>query len=281
MAERKPVTVPDFVRFKARGERIVMVTAYDYPSAVYADQAGVDAILVGDSLGMVVLGYADTLPVTVDEILHHLKAVTRARPKALVIADLPFLSYQASPEEAFRAAGRMLKEGGAGAVKLEGGAAVTETVRRLASAGVPVMGHLGLTPQSVRTFGGFRAQAKTGEAARKLLEDARALEEAGAFGIVLEGIPSEVAQAVTGELHIPTIGIGAGPHCDGEVQVFHDLVGLHTGFVPRHAKQFATLADTIREALSTYAVEVRAGGFPTEAQTLHQKDLEDPSSWKS
>lgn len=278
---RAPITVPDFQRFKERCERIVVVTAYDYPTALLADQAGVDAILVGDTLAMVVLGYETTLPVTMEEMLHHVRAVTRARPRALVIADLPFLAYQTSEEEALRNAGRMLKEGGAAAVKLEGGAAMVPTVRRLVAAGIPVMGHLGMTPQSVRCTGGFRAQARQPEAARRLLEDARALEEAGAFAVVLELIPAEVAREVTRALSIPTIGIGAGPDCDGQVQVLHDLLGLWEAFQPRHARRYAHLAHTIREAIATYAVEVRTGGFPTEAQTLHQRDLEDPRTWSS
>jgi 3-methyl-2-oxobutanoate hydroxymethyltransferase len=264
MAERKPVTVPEFIRMKERGERIAVVTAYDHPSALLADQAGVDAILVGDTLGMVVLGYPTTVPVTVEEMLHHVRAVTRARPKALVIADLPFLSFQASAEDAVRSAGRMLKEGGAAAVKLEGGSHVAGTVERLVACGIPVMGHLGMTPQSVNRYGGFRAQAKEPKPAQRLMEEAKALESAGAFSVVLELIPAEVARAVTAAIRIPTIGIGAGPDCDGEVQVWHDILGLAAdGFLPRHSRRFAQAADSIRDALRSYVGEVRAGRFPT------------------
>jgi len=277
---QKPVTAPELLRMKQRGERIVMVTAYDYPTALYADQAGVDAILVGDTLGMVIQGHTTTLPVTVDDILYHVRAVVRAQPKALVIADMPFLSYQVNADEALRNAGRMLKEAGARAVKLEGGAPV-DLIERMVAAGIPVMGHLGLTPQSVHTFGGFKVQARQADAARRLLDDARALEAAGAFAIVLEGIPSEVSAAVTAELRIPTIGIGAGPHCDGEVQVLHDLIGMFEAFVVKHAKRYAEVGQTIRGALEQYAREVRSGTFPGEANTFHQPELEDAEKWKS
>jgi len=256
-----------------------MVTAYDYPTARYADQAGVDAILVGDSLGMAVLGYSTTVPVTMEDILHHVRAVTRAQPKALVIADLPFLSYQAGDDEAVRNAGRLLKEGGATAVKLEGGGRMAPLVRRLSDVGIPVMGHLGLTPQAIHRLGGWKVQAREADQARELLSDARALEDAGAFGIVLELTPAEVARAVTEALQIPTIGIGAGPHCDGQVQVFHDLVGLLDWFVAKHTKQYANLAGVIRDALAAYAEEVRSGAFPADENTFHQPDLEDPNTW--
>lgn len=278
--QRKPVTVPEIIQKKARGERIAVVTAYDYPTALYADQAGVDAILVGDTLGMVVLGYPSTIPVTMEEMLHHVRAVVRAQPKALVIADMPFLSYQASSDDAMRNAGRLLKEGGATAVKLEGGERVASTVERLVSAGIPVMGHLGLTPQSVNEIGGFRVQARQADAARTLLEDAVRLQEAGAFSLVLELVPSEVSRAVSQALRIPTIGIGAGPECDGEVQVFHDLLGLFDWFIPKHTRRYAEVGTTIREALGRYVQEVRDGAFPAEENTFHQRDLEDPSTWK-
>lgn len=281
MSDRPAMTVPGLVKKKALGERIVVLTAYDYPSAQYADQAGVDAILVGDTLGMVVLGHPTTLPVTMEEMLHHVRAVTRARTKALVIADMPFLSYQADEDEAVRNAGRLLKEGGAQAVKLEGGGRMVPLVRRLVCTGIPVMGHLGMTPQSVHEFGGFRVQARQPDQARQLLEQALALEEAGAFAVVLELVPAEVAKAVTAALEIPTIGIGAGPGCDGEVQVFHDLVGLFEWFLPRHTKRYAEVGQVIREALARYAEEVRAGSFPAEENTFHQRDLEDPETWKS
>ena len=279
MSERKPVTALDLPAKKVRGERIVVVTAYDYPTAHFADAAGVDALLVGDSLGMVVLGHETTLPVTLDAIVHHTQAVCRAHPKALVIADLPFLTYQVSLEEALRNAGRLVQQGGAAAVKLEGGAAVAPTVARLTAVGIPVMGHLGLTPQSTHALG-RRIQARRPEQARQLLEDARALEQAGAFGIVLETVPSEVAREVTAELRIPTIGIGAGPHCDGEVQVLHDLLGLYDRFSPKHARKYAELGRLMTEAIAAYAADVRSGAFPAEENTFHEPGLEDPS-WKS
>ena len=257
-----------------------MLTAYDYTSARLADQAGVDVLLVGDSLGMVVLGAANTLAVTVDDIVHHTRAVVRARPACLVVADMPFLSFQISADDAVRNAGRMLKEGGAGAVKLEGGASVAPLVTRLTQAGIPVMGHLGMTPQSVHGMGGFRLQARTGAAAQILLEDALALEAAGAFALVLELIPSEVAAAVSRALRIPTLGIGAGPHCDGEVQVWHDLLGLFEDFTPRHTRHYAELGEATRAALTSYAADVRSGAFPGEAQSFHAPELEDCERWK-
>lgn len=279
MAERKPVTIFDFAAKKARRERIVVLTAYDYPSAFYADAAGVDALLVGDTVGMVVLGHETTLPVTLDTIIHHVQAVRRARPKALVVADLPFLTYQVNADEAVRNAGRLLQEGGASAVKLEGGRRVVDIVERMVQAGIPVMGHLGLTPQSTQAMG-RRIQARRPEAARELLQDARALQDAGAFSIVLETIPDEVARVVTAELAIPTIGIGAGPHCDGEVQVFHDLLGLYDRFSPKHSRRYAELGQAITDAVAAFAADVRAGVFPAEENTFHEPALEDPS-WKS
>ncbi len=260
MPSRKPVTAPDLIAMKRKGQRIVVVTAYDYPSARYADAAGVDAILVGDSLGMVVLGHSTTVPVTLDDILHHVRAVVRAQPKALVIADMPVLTFQISPEEALRNAGRLLQEGGAQAVKVEGGERTVPVVERLTAAGIPVVGHLGLTPQSVNETGGFRLQAKTAADAAQLLRDARAMEAAGAFAVVLELIPAEVAKGVSEQIGIPTIGIGAGPYCDGEVQVFHDVVGLLDWFVPRHTKQYANIGAQIKTALEHYAADVRSGG---------------------
>lgn len=245
-----------------------MVTAYDYPTARLADEAGVEVILVGDSLGMVVLGYESTIPVTMADMLYHTRAVTRAVRRALVVADLPFLSYHVSPEEALRNAGRLVQEGGAQAVKLEGGAPVVETVRRLVQAGIPVLGHLGLTPQSVHQLGGYRVQGRTVAAARQLLADALALEEAGAFGIVLELVPAQLAAAITRRLRIPTIGIGAGPDCDGQVQVLHDLLGLAGERLPRHARRYADLATAIRQALTTYCQEVKQGVFPTAAHSV-------------
>lgn len=258
-----------------------MVTAYDYPTARCADRAGVDSILVGDSLGMVVQGHSTTLPVTVEDTLYHTRCVTRAAPKALVVADMPFLSYQVDEGAAVANAGRMLKEGGASGVKVEGGAAVAPLVRRLVSVGIPVLGHLGLTPQSVHVFGGFRVQAREPDRAREVLADAEALEAAGAFGLILEHIPAEVARAVTESLRIPTIGIGAGPHCDGEVQVLHDLIGLVEGAPFRHTKRYAEVGEAIREALARYAAEVRDRTFPGDKNTVHQPELDDPATWRS
>ncbi len=258
----KKVTVRTLWRKKQRGEPITMLTAYDYPSAVAVDRAGVDVILVGDSLGMVVLGYETTLPVTMDDMLHHAKAVARGARRALLVGDMPFLSYQVSDQEAVRNAGRFLQEGGMDAVKLEGGRERLDTIRAVLRAGIPVMGHLGLTPQSVHQLGGFRAQATTAQAAARLLEDALRLQDAGVFAIVLEAVPDEVAQAVTERLDIPTIGIGAGPHCDGQVLVYHDLLGLYDRFVPRFVKQYAQLHTVIHDALRAYVDDVTARRFP-------------------
>jgi 3-methyl-2-oxobutanoate hydroxymethyltransferase len=233
------------------------------------EEAGVPIILVGDSLAMVVLGYDTTIPVTMEEMLHHVKAVVRGTHRAHIVADMPFMSYQASPQEALRNAGRMLKEGGAQSVKLEGGQRVAETVRLLVSAGIPVMGHLGLTPQSVNQFGGYKVQGKTPAAAVKLVNDAVALEQAGAYAIVLETIPAQLAQVITERVSIPTIGIGAGPHCDGQVQVFHDMLGLFTDFVPRHAKRYAQVGKAVKEAVSQYVMEVQDGAFPTERESFY------------
>ena len=255
-------TILDIQKMKQRGERIPMITAYDYTSAQIVDRAGVPLILVGDTLGMVVLGHQTTVPVTIDEMLHHTKAVVRGSQKALVIGDLPFLTYT-NEEQALRSAGRFLQEAGAQVVKLEGGVEVAPIVRRLVASGIPVMGHIGLTPQSVNQLGGMRVQGKKVEKARKLIEDAQALEDAGAFAVVLELVPAELAREITNRLTIPTIGIGAGPWCSGQVQVWHDLLGLYTDFVPKHAKRYATLADTIAAAVSSYAAEVRDGTFPT------------------
>ncbi len=264
----KRVSITDLKAMKKRGEKIVMLTAYDYPSARLVDEAGVPIILVGDSLGMVVLGYDSTIPVTMDEMLHHVKAVVRGAKRAHVVADMPFMSYQASPQEALHNAGRMLKEGGAQSVKLEGGARIADTVRLLVESGIPVMGHLGLTPQSVNQFGGYKVQGKTPAAAVKLLNDALALQEAGAYAIVLETVPVQVARAITQRLSIPTIGIGAGPDCDGQVQVFHDLLGLFADFTPKHARRYAEVGSAIVQAVREYAADVRDGRFPTERESF-------------
>jgi 3-methyl-2-oxobutanoate hydroxymethyltransferase len=259
------IAIQDIQAMKARGERIPMVTAYDYTTAQMVDTADVPLILVGDSLGMVVLGYDSTVPVKIDDILHHAKAVVRGTRRALVVGDLPFLTYT-SVDQALHNAGRLLQEAGCQAVKLEGGAVVAPIVERLTASGVPVMGHLGYTPQLEHTIG-RRVQAKTSTAARQLIEDALALEQAGAFAIVLELIPAPLARAVTERLRIPTIGIGAGVGCDGQVQVMHDLLGLYTDHVPRHAKRYRHLADEIRNAVAEYAAEVRSGSFPTASHS--------------
>lgn len=249
---------------KAQGRRFAMITAYDYPSARLVEQAGAPIILVGDSLGSVILGYDSTVPVTMEDIIHHTRAVVRGTEKAIVVADMPFMSYQANADEAMRNAGRLLQEAGATAIKLEGGSHVAPLVRRMVESGIPVMCHLGLTPQSVNQFGGHKVQGKTPAAAAKLINDARALEEAGAFAIVLETIPAPLAKMVTERLSIPTIGIGAGVHCDGQVQVFHDMLGIYDDQRPlKHAKRYATIGETIRNAVRDYISEVEDGSFPT------------------
>lgn len=265
MGENRPITTTALKAAKAAGRPIVMVTAYDAPSARLADQAGVDAILVGDSLGMVVLGYDSTLPVTMEDMLHHSRAVVRGARHPLIVVDMPFMSFQINAEEALRNAGRLMAEGGAHAVKIEGGASLAPTVERMVAAGIPVMGHVGLTPQSVHQLGGYKVQAKETAAAISLIEDCVALEAAGAFAIVLECIPAELAAMISAELDIPTIGIGAGAGCDGQVQVFHDMLGMGE-FTPRHAKRYAGVGDAIREALESYANDVREGAFPQAAQ---------------
>lgn len=258
------ISIHKLKEWKAAGQRFAMITAYDYPSARLVEQAGMPIILVGDSLGSVVLGYDSTVPVTMEDIIYHTRAVVRATEKAIVVADMPFMSYQADPNEAMRNAGRLLKEGGATAVKLEGGSHVAPLVRRMVEAGIPVMGHLGLTPQSVNQFGGHKVQGKTPAAAAKLLNDARALEEAGAFAVVLETIPAPLARMVTERISIPTIGIGAGPHCDAQVQVFHDMLGIYDDQrTLRHAKRYAVIGETIREAVRAYIGEVESAAFPT------------------
>jgi len=264
-------TIRHFQQMKDRGERIPMVTAYDYTSARLAEAAGLPILLVGDSLGMVMLGYESTVPVTLDEMIHHAKAVVRGTQNALVVVDMPFMTYHVNPEQALVNCGRVMQQTGAQAVKIEGGARMAETVRRLTDNGIPVMGHIGLTPQSVNQFGGYRVQGRSLEAARQLLADALALEEAGAFAIVLELVPAELAALVSKRVHIPTIGIGAGPGCDGQVQVWHDMLGLFEDFVPKHARRFGELGKAAREALTTYVAEVQAGSFPTEAHSVHME----------
>jgi 3-methyl-2-oxobutanoate hydroxymethyltransferase len=247
---------------KQRGEKIAVLTAYDAMMARLLDCAGIDVLLVGDSLGMVLLGYETTLPVTLDAMVHHTAAVSRGAKRALIVADMPFLSYQITVPDALRNAGRLVQSGGANAVKIEGGRSVIETTQRLIDVGIPVMGHLGLTPQSVNRLGGFRRQAKSKEDAERLIEDAKALEEAGVFAIVLESIPPELARTVTAQLSIPTIGIGAGPHCDGQVLVSYDALGLTGYSAPSFAKRYAQLGEAISEAARTYAQEVKDGQFP-------------------
>jgi 3-methyl-2-oxobutanoate hydroxymethyltransferase len=257
-AERRPVTVPDFLTAREQGRKLAMVTAYDYTMARLLDEAGVDSLLVGDSLGMVIQGNADSLPVTLDEMIYHTRLVVRGAKRALVVADLPFLTYQVSPEQAILSAGRLIKEGGAHAVKLEGGVRSVPAIKAITTADIPLIGHIGLTPQSVRRLGGFKVQRD----AEKLLDDARAIEAAGAFAIVVECVPTDLGAQITEAVKIPTIGIGAGPHCDGQVLVGHDLLGLFSDFQPRFVKRYANLAETVREAVRSYCDEVRDGTFP-------------------
>ncbi|HXF56792.1 MAG TPA: 3-methyl-2-oxobutanoate hydroxymethyltransferase [Actinomycetota bacterium] len=261
------VTVRDLRKFKERGERFVMLTAYDYPTARVLDEAGVPVILVGDSLAQNVLGYETTLPVTMEEMLHHTRAVARAVRNALVVGDMPFLSYQVSLEEGIRNAGRFLKEAGAHAVKVEG--PVLELAAALVERGIPVMGHIGLTPQSVHAMGGYRVQGRTEEEARRLLSEAQALEKSGVFSLVLEGIPAEVARRITEAVAVPTIGIGAGPHCDGQVLVLTDLLGLTFGPTPKFAKAYADLRAEVTRAVRAFQAEVAAGAFPDKAHYYH------------
>jgi len=270
--ESKKVTVPDLARMKAAGERITMVTAYDFAFARLLDEAGVELLLVGDSLGMVVQGLPTTLPVTLDEIVYHTRMVVRGRQRALVVGDLPFGSYQASPTQAVESAVRLVKDGGAEAVKLEGGIHMARTIEAIAAIDVPVMGHVGLTPQSVHRMGGHRVQGRrSGRAAGerdRVLDDARAVQAAGAFAVVLECIPLDLAAEITAELTIPTIGIGAGAHCDGQVLVLHDLIGLSDAWTPRFAKRYAEVGREVVRAASAYVAEVKGGAFPSEAQAF-------------
>src|SRR6266566_3994726 len=252
-----PLRVPDLRAMKERGEKIAVLTAYDYTLGRLLDRAGIDVVLVGDSAGMVVLGFDNTLPVTLEMMIHHTKAVSRGAKRALIVADMPFLTFQLSTEEAMRNAGRLIQEGGAAAVKIEGGSHIAETGRRLVDIGIPVMGHLGLTPQAVHQLGGFRPQGRDSEAAERLLKDADVLEKAGVFAIVLESIPAELAGRVTSSLKVPTIGIGAGPECDGQVLVSYDMLGLSEGPVPPFAKQYTQLSEQIGSAARAYIEDVR------------------------
>ncbi len=271
---RKKVTTLTFRQKKERGEPITMLTAYDYPTALAVDHAGVDSILVGDSLAMVVLGYENTLSVTMDDMLHHARAVARGAKSAMLIGDMPFMSYQVSVEEATRNAGRFLQQGGMDAVKLEGGRERVEAIRSITSAGIPVMGHLGLTPQSMNQLGGFRAQGKTAKAAKRLVEDALLLEEAGAFSIVLESVPARLAALISKKLSVPTIGIGAGVGCDGQVLVTHDLLGLFDRFTPRFVKKYANLHQELHRAFTEYIDDVETKRFPAPEHTVEMDDKE-------
>jgi 3-methyl-2-oxobutanoate hydroxymethyltransferase len=257
------------------GQRIPMLTAYDYPTARILDTAGIPIILVGDSLGMVVLGHDSTLPVTMDDMIHHAAAVVRGTEHAFVVGDMPFMSYQGNQDEAVRNAGRFLKEAGCQAVKLEGGKSVLPLVRTLVGYGIPVMGHLGLTPQSVNQLGGFRVQGRTATQAATLLEDAVALEEAGIFALVLEMVPEQVAKRISDRLDIPTIGIGAGPHCDGQVLVVNDMLGMNPGFHPKFLKQYANLAETMAQAVKAYADDVQTGSFPGPEHSFRMTSEEE------
>ncbi|MBT3336579.1 MAG: 3-methyl-2-oxobutanoate hydroxymethyltransferase [Anaerolineae bacterium] len=273
-AARKKITTHTFQLKKKKRQPISMLTAYDYPTALAMDQAGVDSILVGDSLGMVVLGYENTLPVTMEDMLHHSKAVSRGAKSALLIGDMPFMSYQLSPQEALRNAGRFLQEAGMDAVKLEGGKERLDTIRLIVSAGIPVMGHLGLTPQSVHQLGGFRAQGKLASAAQQILEDAHLLQNAGCFSIVLESIPAKLATYISEQLDIPTIGIGAGAGCDGQVLVTHDMLGLFERFTPRFVKKYADLHGDLQRAFGDYIVEVESREFPAKEHCVEMKEEE-------
>ncbi|MDD5309924.1 MAG: 3-methyl-2-oxobutanoate hydroxymethyltransferase [Deltaproteobacteria bacterium] len=262
MGTTKKITVPQLLSRKHKGRKIVMVTAYDATFARLVDQGGADMVLVGDSLGMVVQGHDNTLPVTLDDIVYHCRAVSRGLARAHLCADMPFMSYKISAEQALASAARVVQDGRAESVKLEGGVEIAETVSRLVRAGIPVVGHVGLTPQSVHALGGFRMQGRTGFDRERLIEDARAVADAGAFCLVLESMPLELAQAITDEVSVPTIGIGAGPHCDGQVLVIYDLLGLDESFSPRFLKRYAHLGASVREAVASYADEVRRSAFP-------------------
>ena len=273
-SQRKKVTTLTFRKKKERGEPITMLTAYDYPTAVAMDRAGIDSILVGDSLAMVVLGYENTLPVTMEEMLHHARAVSRGAKSALLVGDMPFMSYQVSAEEALRNAGRFLQQAGMDSVKLEGGRERADAVRTITGAGIPVMGHIGLTPQSVHQLGGFRAQGKTASAAKRLLEDAQILEEAGAFSLVLESVPARLAEYISKQISIPTIGIGAGAGCDGQVLVTHDLLGLFDRFTPKFVRKYANLHEVMNKAFTDYVEDVESRQFPALEHTVEMTDEE-------
>jgi 3-methyl-2-oxobutanoate hydroxymethyltransferase len=272
-------TVDTFRRQKEQGDKITMLTCYDYSMAKLMDEAGINSLLVGDSLGMVMLGYPDTLSVTMEDMIHHTKAVARGAADTLVVGDMPFMSYQVSAAQAVENAGRLIKEGGAQAVKLEGGAAVEEQIRAITRASIPVMAHIGLTPQSVNVFGGFKVQGKSEDAARELIRDARIVEEAGAFAVVLEAIPSSVAKLITESLHIPTIGIGAGRYCDGQVLVYQDMLNLFSDMKPTFVKTFGDAGAVMKEAFANYIGETKSGAFPAEEHSFAaDSDAELPAS---
>jgi 3-methyl-2-oxobutanoate hydroxymethyltransferase len=260
--------IQHFKEMKQKGEKFAMLTAYDYSTAKILDEAGIPMLLVGDSLGNVVLGYDSTIPVTLEVMLHHAKAVVRGAKSALIVGDMPFMTYHFSMEDTLRNAARFLQEAGTHAVKIEGGVVVADKIRRLVDCGIPVMGHIGLTPQSINQLGGAKIQGKTPEAAKKLIEDAIAVEQAGAFAIVMEVVPSPLAALITRQLSIPTIGIGAGPFCDGQVQIVNDILGSTSGYLPKHAKQYAQLGEIIKKAVGEYQNEVKSGVFPGEANSF-------------
>lgn len=262
------ITIEELLKKKREKRKIIMLTAYDYPFARLVDEAGIDAILVGDSLGMVVQGLENTLPVTMDEMIYHTKIVSRAVKNAMVIGDMPFMSYQAGIEDAVRNAGRFLKDAGATAIKIEGGAEVAGQIRAMTKADIPVMAHIGLTPQSIHRMSGYKVQGRTEESAKRLIEEAHIAEDAGAFSLILEAIPAELAKRITEEVSIPTIGIGAGPHCDGQVLVLHDVLGLFERFLPKFAKRYVDLRDEVLKAIKAYKEEVEKGTFPSEEHSF-------------
>ncbi len=274
--EREKITIPDILEKKRQGKKITMLTAYDYPTALLVDRAGIDMILVGDSVGMVVLGYETTVPVTMDEMIHHTKAVTRGARFALIVGDMPFMSYNISERDAIAHAGRFIKEAGADAVKLEGGTSVQSVVQAIVRAGIPVMGHIGLTPQTISQLGGFRVQGKTAEAAKKIIDDAKALDEAGVFSIVLEAIPAEITRRITESVGVPTIGIGAGIACDGQVLVYQDMIGLFDRFVPKFVKQYSRVGEIMLDSFKQFREEVEKEIFPGEEHSfkIEEKELE-------
>lgn len=272
--ERKKMSVASFMRMKTAVRKIVMVTSYDYPTAAIADSVGVDSILVGDSYGMVVLGYENTIPVTVEDLLPVCRAVKRGSTHPLLIGDLPFMSFQVSEEEAIRTAGRFVKEGGMGAVKIEGGSEVSKLVESISRIGIPVLGHIGVTPQTAMLHGGYRIQGRSVDSRDRLVEDAKALEKAGAFGIVLEMVTEEVAKVITETVSVPTIGIGSGRFCDGQVLVIHDIIGLYPSFTPKFAKRYVDVAGLIKQALQSFAVDVRNGAFPDEKHIFRMEEDE-------